>query len=335
MREKLVTVLRRSPLVLRLPPGRTELPWFGVAHGKQMNSNGNGNLNDTRGNGVMNWLRYFQDERDIWVQNVSNTQLSLQFEVAQGQIQGVLIPMGGDPICLTQEVPYDAIKKSMDFRRFLNRQPTIMKAMDDDEVQSYYKKKAEDMKAFVQDKDGKLIPNVQAALAAADADRKSARSVAPGEVSTYTDQSGQVAFTPPRSAQELMGLQTPHMGVSAAAAQAAGLQQVPQGFVNGPAVGATGGNFGISAAMLEQPVMADQIINPRILHLCQQVSSSIPTNMRMPADQFFRELKPLEASLSVDDLQYVQSHGLYPTVKKWAGAILDQRAPSTEENAGL
>lgn len=285
-----------------------------------VNSN-NSNLNDQRGGSVMNWLRFFQEERDIWVQNVSATQLSLQFEVAQGTIQGVLIPMGADPMCLTQEVPFDAIKKSMDFRRFLNRSPTIMKVMTEDDVQSYYRKKAEDMRVFTPDGQ----PDVQAALAKADEERRQSKTMAPGDVSTFTDASGQVTFTPPKSAQELMGLNQPqHMGPGPQ--QAGGFVNpgsnggIPQGFVNGPGhqVNASG------------PVMVDQLINPRVVNLCQQVSSQVAPNMRMPADQLFRELKPLEASMSLDDIQYVQAHGSYATVKKWASALLDQRAAAEE-----
>ena len=68
----------------------------------------------------------------------------------------------------------------------------------------------------------------------------------------------------------------------------------------------------------EKPVRQDQLIQPRIIHLCRQVASDIPDNDRMPAAQFLDELESIEGSLSVDDMQYLVGNGRYRSIIRWA-----------------
>src|SRR5579863_975338 len=69
---------------------------------------------------IVNWTDFFKEEKDIYVQNVANAQISLQFEVAPGHTQGFLVPHTRDPFNLTQHVPFAAVKSSADFRKMLN-----------------------------------------------------------------------------------------------------------------------------------------------------------------------------------------------------------------------
>ena len=62
----------------------------------------------------------------------------------------------------------------------------------------------------------------------------------------------------------------------------------------------------------------DQLIQPRIIHLCRQVASDIPDNDRMPAAHFLDELESIEGSLSVDDMQYLVGNGRYRSIIRWA-----------------
>jgi hypothetical protein len=88
---------------------------------------------------IINFTDYFRgDERDVYVQNVSNTQISLQFETSPGRTDPVLIPKGRRPINLTQHVAYDAIKRSTDLRKLVNRRPAALILMTQDEAMSYY-----------------------------------------------------------------------------------------------------------------------------------------------------------------------------------------------------
>ena len=75
---------------------------------------------------IVNWTEYFREEKDIFVQNIANAQISLSFETSPGHIQGFLVPHTRDPFNLTQHIPFEAIKKSADFRRMLNRRPPAL-----------------------------------------------------------------------------------------------------------------------------------------------------------------------------------------------------------------
>lgn len=70
---------------------------------------------------ITNFTEYFREERDVYVQNKSNTQVSLQFETSPGRIESVLIPRDKKPLNLTQIVPFTAIKASVDLRKKIGR----------------------------------------------------------------------------------------------------------------------------------------------------------------------------------------------------------------------
>lgn len=282
-------------------------------------------------NQPLNWFKFFQEERELWIQNISATNLSMQFEIAPGHFAGVLVLIGPDPICLTNEVPFDAVKKSLDFRKFLNRVPAVMKLMTTEQAHDYYAQKAATLNAYITDPStGKLVPNIQAAIEYTEIERKKLTSRQAGDDTVVTTD-GQVRFSPPKSALELMSInQEAHMGVPPQAAQAAGIQQVPQGFANAPAGFQQQGGFNPQTAGFanigEQPVMMDQEVHPRVLALCQQVSMQLQPNLRMPAEQFFREVRALEPALKLPDLQHIESFGTYKTVKKWARDLMAKMA---------
>lgn len=87
---------------------------------------------------ITNFTEYFKTERDVFVQNLSNTQVSLQFETYPGRIEGVLLPKGKKPINLTQLVPFGAIKMSIDLRKMVNRRPPVLVLMSEEEYLAYY-----------------------------------------------------------------------------------------------------------------------------------------------------------------------------------------------------
>jgi hypothetical protein len=293
-------------------------------------------------------LEFFKEERDVWIQNISDTQLSMQFEIAPGQSHGVCIPPLPSPVCLTQEVPWDALKKSMDFRRFLNKAPPVMKLLTQDDVNEYYAKKAQAMNAFVPDGEGGQVPNVAAAMQEAEMERKRLTTREVHDDGTKVGPDGQVMFSPPRTAQDLMEMNTQqHMGVPQGAAQAAGLQHVAQAYTQQGQDGVA--NMGVPANMQGQSfnpqaagfvnvgdsaIGAEQPIRPRILNLCQQVSMQIPANQRMPADEFYREVQTMGATLNMAELQHIEAHGTYKTVKRWAKNMQATRA-AEEQGEGL
>lgn len=307
--------------------------------------------------GVANWFKFFQEERELYLQNTSLTQLSMQFETGPGQFVGLLIPIGPNPICLTNEVDWPTIKKSLDFRKLLNRVPAVMKLMSTEEAYKYFADYAKTLGAYIPDPaTGAQVPNISAAMEHATKERLRLTTRPDGDGGTVVGPNGQVIFAPPKTAQELQGYQQPHMGISAQSAATAGLTHVPQGFQQQAAGGNYQGPTGFANApqfegggapqafnpanagfsnIGEAPVMTESVVSPRVVALCQQVSTQIPPNQRMQADPFFSELKLLSAGLSFEDLQYIESFGTYRTVIKWAKALIKERAAAGQGGQGI
>lgn len=91
---------------------------------------------------ISNFTEYFKTEKDVYVQNVSNCQVSVSFEVGPGHSESYLFTNSRDPVNLTRQIPYQAIKNSMDLRKMLNRVPPALKLMDEPDFNAYYKKAA-------------------------------------------------------------------------------------------------------------------------------------------------------------------------------------------------
>jgi hypothetical protein len=330
LKARQVKMHRRSPPVLMLPPGEHRLPSFRTARKERVMST----LNNPATNNplavpapgagrpasamVANWFKFFQEERELWVQNTSSTQVSIQFEIGPGQTAGVLVPVGSDPVCLTNEVPFESIKKSFDLRKLLNRVPGVLRLISAEDAEAYFVARAQAANSYTTDPaTGKLVPNVSAAMAEAERLRQASRSV--GEETAVVDTDGQVRFTPPRSALELQAINSEAAGNVAEGEDgnrtAAG-RMTPQdiaaaGFANGP-------------------VRSDQVVRPALLNLCQQVSLQLPKAARMEAKPFFEAIRRMEATLTLEELQYIEAHGNYRTVKKWARDLQAVRNPDGE-----
>src|SRR5271166_6267324 len=91
---------------------------------------------------VINFTNFFAKERDIYVSNCSNCQVSVQFDVGPGHTESYLFVNSKDPVNLTQKIPFHAIKGSMDFRRMLNRVPAALQLLSDEEYETFYSKSA-------------------------------------------------------------------------------------------------------------------------------------------------------------------------------------------------
>lgn len=92
---------------------------------------------------TVNFTEYFSTERDVYVQNISNCQVSVLFEIGAGHSESYLFTNSKDPVNLTQEIPFSAIKSSMDIRKMLNRVPPALKLMTEEEYMAYYVKAAD------------------------------------------------------------------------------------------------------------------------------------------------------------------------------------------------
>jgi len=93
---------------------------------------------------ITNFVKYFSgEERDVYIKNTSNTQVSMQFETSPGHFEHVLIPKTRQPFNLTQHIPFVAIKQSTDLRRLVNRRPPVLQLMSEEEYNQYYESLAE------------------------------------------------------------------------------------------------------------------------------------------------------------------------------------------------
>ena len=241
-----------------------------------------------------NFTDYFKEERDVYVQNLANAQVSCEFPVGHGRSEGFTFPHNRDPINLTQYIPFEAIKQSMDFRKMLSRRPAALQLLSSDEFEAFYKKKASSM--GLKDKDGN--PDVDAAIDTSEEKRRR---------------------TADRNLREPIADKTPdpiH-------------EVVEQG--SGP-----GGAkfFGERERVAHgEMVTEDDVINPRILHLCNQVKSELDEKERMPGSELMEALQDIP-QLTLDDYEHIRSHGFYSTVKKWSKKEAAKLATKTEEVDG-
>lgn len=91
---------------------------------------------------IVNFTEYFKAEKDVYVQNISNCQVSVGFEVGPGHSESYLFTNSKDPVNLTRAIPFQAIKNSMDLRKMLNRVPAALKLLEEADFNNYYKKQA-------------------------------------------------------------------------------------------------------------------------------------------------------------------------------------------------
>ena len=86
---------------------------------------------------IKSFTDYFKEERDVYVQNLSNTQISLGFGVAPN-VSSALIPETRKPYNLSQYVPFKDLKNSVDLRKMLNRKPATLILLEEEEYMDFY-----------------------------------------------------------------------------------------------------------------------------------------------------------------------------------------------------
>lgn len=87
---------------------------------------------------ITNFTKFFAEERDILVQNISNCNVVVQFDVGNGHVEPFTFNNTKDPVNLTQFIPFTAIKGSMDFRKMLNRTPPALQLLTKEEHDRYF-----------------------------------------------------------------------------------------------------------------------------------------------------------------------------------------------------
>ena len=86
---------------------------------------------------MTNFTTYFKEERDVYAQNISNTQIVMQFGT-QDDISFIILPESRKPYNLTQFEIFENLKKSKDLRKLCNRRPEVLRLMDEKEYMKFY-----------------------------------------------------------------------------------------------------------------------------------------------------------------------------------------------------
>ena len=134
-----ILIKRRKALVFNKDPFMIKLKGDGES---DMVSKRTAREQGLVGTAIANFTKYFSEEREVYVQNMGSTQISLTFPVGPGDQAHVIIPRTRKPFNLTQHVPYDAIKRGMDFRKIINRRPPVLRLIEEEEFVGYYEKLA-------------------------------------------------------------------------------------------------------------------------------------------------------------------------------------------------
>lgn len=232
---------------------------------------------------ITNWTEFFREEHDIYVQNIANAQVSLEFEVAPGVTQGFLFSHSRNPLNLTQHIPFQAIRASVNFRKMLNRRPPVLQLLTEEEFRAFYDRKAQDWQ----------LPDADAAI-------DHAEEIRQGIAQHTTTTTNEVAKP---------------------------LHEVVE----------DGKRFGerkIVRPAADEIVSSDEIINPRVLHLCNQVGPEVQEKDKMRAGDMLEELEKVEPQLKIDDYEYLRAHAYWKSVKKWAQGKAASLASEAEEGDG-
>lgn len=101
--------------------------------------------------GITNFTKFFEKERDIYVQNKSGRLISLEFTLDGGRKESCRLAKTPDPVNLTQFIPFSAIKNSTDLRNFANRNPPAIVFLEEDEYRKYFENKAKVHKTAIEE----------------------------------------------------------------------------------------------------------------------------------------------------------------------------------------
>lgn len=217
----------------------------------------------------VNFTKYFSTERDVYVKNVSDAQVSVMFDTGNG-VESFLFSPAKDPVCITQRFPFDVCKRSLDFRKMLSRRPPALMLLSDEEFQAHYVARAQSLGLMKAGPKGQKVPDVDKAINIADeaAQRVLRREpLAEAKAAEPTEEKAEVTV-----------------------------------------------------------VNEEDVISPRVQHLCQQVSSQLSDQEKMPANQFLAALQEIAHSLKMDDWEYIRAHGTYKSVKNYAKTMVAQLA---------
>jgi len=256
---------------------------------------------------IINWTEFFKEERDIYVRNLTETNISLMFGSGPN-IFYVTVPMSPDPMNLTSEVSFADIKSSQDFRKIANARQAktgrpYVQIMTEAEFRQYYDDRARAMRVTAEE-----------AIARAERAR-----------SEWRDQQRANAETGVVSNPEPIH------------------RVVEQG--SGPG-GATHMGEKQRVAPTTGFINEDELIRDRLRALMFDVRHSVLEEQKhaqgqgrpfdaskVPTAESLLKVLVTMQDLTEDELEHIRSKGYWPSIKRWAGIQLDRvrEVPSAAE----
>jgi len=106
---------------------------------------------------IVNFSKYFQENEEVFVQNMLNSQISMSFKGMSGEEYHVVIPKTRRPYNLTMDVPVEIIKTSPDFRKLVTRSPQALRPLTEDEYMEYYDRLSERNSTTIDEEIGKAL----------------------------------------------------------------------------------------------------------------------------------------------------------------------------------
>lgn len=299
------------------------------ATGESVMSTLRSSLSTLRNNNTDLAALFAAGEKPIWLRNKSPIQWSLSIDVPNGDPIPFRLYNTHDPVCITDEIPWDVLKQSVEFKRFssklINGKP-VVEFLTEAEAEAHYQSVAAAHK----------LANARAAYDKALERRKNARKL-PESVDKFTrEEDGSYKFSPPKTMQDIMDLQDGKAPKNLGAAVAVqGAVQVAQ-TADGP-VAASGGLVRRIEGVRSQEEMGNRIpsqtaapvalssVSPRVMNLCAQASPQTPQDLRLPGEAFIREIVSMGDTLTVEELRYIQDHAVYGSVVSWAKRKQEER----------
>lgn len=134
LKECLVRAVDAPEFTIQMPKGMTRVPrLFGRRHPM-----------------LDKFSKLFEAEQPLYVKTLVPGQVSFEIPTGPGLMEPVLVPASGDPLCITDRAPFDAIKRCTDLRYLAKPRvsrdgkvkPAAIVIMTEDEVIEHYAKKA-------------------------------------------------------------------------------------------------------------------------------------------------------------------------------------------------
>lgn len=86
----------------------------------------------------VNLRNYFNDNEEVYVKNVSNTQVSFTITKMNGSEEFALIGKNYRPYILTEFFDKDELSRSADLRKLLNRHPPVLQLITEEEFMDFH-----------------------------------------------------------------------------------------------------------------------------------------------------------------------------------------------------